>query len=134
MLAICQSCDVPLEQGQVFCPKCGLKVDPNAQVKPDASIAIIMLASIGGLLAFFGLFFGLIGAIAEPAFLYVGLVACAIAALLFLLAHFGRRGQLNEWKANERSSVALSRCTYCGLQNDKGTRKCISCGAPLGPR
>ena len=134
MLAICQSCDVPLEQGQVFCPKCGLKVDPNAQVKPDASIAIIMLASIGGLLAFFGLFFGLIGAIAEPAFLYVGLVACAIAALLFLLAYFGRRGQLNEWKANERSSVVLSRCTYCGLQNDKGTRKCISCGAPLGPR
>lgn len=93
-----------------------------------------MMASIGGLLAFFGLFLGLIGAIAEPAFLYVGLVACAIAALLLLLAYVGRRRQLNEWKANERSSVVLTKCTYCGLQNDKGIRKCISCGAPLGPR
>jgi hypothetical protein len=92
------------------------------------------MASIGGLLAFFGLFFGLIGAIAEPGFLYVAVLTCSIAVVLFLLAYIGRRGQVKEWAAKESFSVIRSKCMYCGLQNDKGMKKCISCGAPLGPR
>jgi len=111
-----------------------MKVDPDAEARPGASIAVIMMASIGGLLVFFGLFFGLIGALAEPGFLYIAATTCSIAVLLFILAYVGRRRQMEEWTAKERSSIILAKCAYCGVQNDKGTRKCISCGAPLGPR
>jgi hypothetical protein len=107
-------------------------VDPEAVVKPEASIAVIMLASIGGLMMFFGLFFGLIGAIAEPGFLYAAIIICSVAAIMILLAYVGRRSQLKEWRAKEASSALFSRCTYCGFQNDKGTKRCSSCGAPLG--
>jgi hypothetical protein len=103
------------------------------EAKPETSIVFILMSAIGGLLAFFGFFFGLIGAIAEPGFLYVAIGACSIAVVLFLLAYIGRRRQLNEWKANEKAYEILSKCSYCGLQNDKGTKRCVSCGAPLGP-
>jgi hypothetical protein len=102
--------------------------------KPEASLAVIMMAGIGGLLAFFGFFFGLIGLIAEPGFLYAAAVICTIATVLFAFAFLGRRKQLKEWKASEESSITSARCSYCGLQNDEGTRKCESCGAPLGSR
>lgn len=134
MLATCQSCDAPLGQGQVYCPKCGSKVDPDALVKPELSLAVIMLVSVGGLIMFFGLFFGLIGFIAEPGFLYAAAVICSVAAIMILLAYAGRRRQMKEWRAKEASSAISSKCTYCGLQNDKGLKRCISCGAPLGPR
>jgi hypothetical protein len=133
-LATCQSCEAQLGQGQSFCPFCGKKAVPYVEEKPEPSIAVIMMAGIGGLLAFFGFFFGLIGAIAVQGFLYAAFLTCAIAAVLFLLAYHNRKKQMDDWKAKESTSIILARCSYCGLQNDKGTKKCESCGAPLGPR
>jgi predicted lipid-binding transport protein (Tim44 family) len=102
--------------------------------KPEPPLSAIMMAAIGGLLAFFGLFFGLIAAIAEPGFLAVALITCGIATVLFFLAFLSRRNQLREWKVQEERSIMFAKCVYCGLQNDKGIRKCQSCGAPLGQR
>jgi hypothetical protein len=39
--------------------------------KPEPTIVVILMAGIGGLLVFFGFFFGLIGAIAVQGFLCV---------------------------------------------------------------
>src|SRR5665647_2237008 len=66
--------------------------------KPDASIVMILIAGIGGMLAFFGLSFGLVAAVADSGFLIVCLVACAISLTLFILAYVARRRQLTEWR------------------------------------
>jgi hypothetical protein len=89
------------------------------------------MAGIGGLLAFFGLSFGLVAAIADPGFLIVSLVACAIAVSLFIVAYAARRKQIGEWKKLEEMALASARCDYCDSQNPKGSKKCESCGAPL---
>jgi len=89
------------------------------------------MAGIGGLLAFFGLSFGLVAAIAEPGFLIVSLVACAIAFSLFILAYVARRRQIGKWERSEEMTLASARCSYCDSQNPKGAKKCESCGAPL---
>jgi hypothetical protein len=52
-------------------------IENNA--KPEPSVVIMLMGEIGGLLAFFNLSFGLVAAIAEPGFLVVCLVTCAIA-------------------------------------------------------
>ncbi len=89
------------------------------------------MAGIGGMIAFFGLSFGLVAAVADPGFLIVALVACGIALALFVLAYVGRRRQLEEWKARTEKDAAKASCAYCGFQNATGSRKCESCGAPL---
>lgn len=99
--------------------------------KPEPSIAATLMAGIGGLLAFFGLSFGLVAAIAEPGFLIVCLVTCAIAISLFIMAYAARRRQIGEWERAEEIAVASAKCDYCGSQNHIGTNKCESCGAPL---
>jgi hypothetical protein len=132
-LAKCQSCDAELLEGQGFCPRCGRKASNSLEDRPDASITVLMMAGVGGLLAFFGLSFGLVAAIAEPGFLTVALMTCGIALALFVLAYFSRRRQLNEWKAHQASLNLLAKCSYCGLQNDVGSKRCESCGGPLGP-
>ncbi len=91
------------------------------------------MAGIGGMLAFFGLSFGLVALIAEPGFLTVALIACGIALALFILAYISRRNQLKEWNAHQKSLTSKAKCAYCGLQNASGSSKCLSCGAPLGP-
>jgi hypothetical protein len=90
-----------------------------------------MMAGVGGLLAFFGLSFGLVAALAEPGFLVVCLSTCAVAVSLFIIAYVARKKQLKEWAKMEESAVASAKCDYCGSQNPKGTMKCESCGAPL---
>lgn len=108
--------------------------DEIEAVAPEASLAAIMMAGVGGLLAFFGLSFGLVAAVADPGFLIVALVTCCIAAALFMLAYVSRRNQLRHWQAQEEKVTLLAKCSYCGLQNSKGRNKCLSCGAPLGHR
>jgi len=106
-------------------------MSPEKPVKPDPSISVILMAGIGGMLAFFGLFFGLVAAIAESSFLIVCLVACSIAILLFLIAFAARRKQIGEWKKVEELAISSARCNYCGSQNLRGAHKCETCGAPL---
>ncbi len=116
---------------QTNCPSCDNDIGLEMASRPEPSIVAILMASIGGLLAFFGLFFGLVAAVAESAFLIVSLVTCAIAASLFVLAYVARRKQIGEWERREEKSLASARCDYCGSQNQKGESKCKSCGAPL---
>jgi membrane protein implicated in regulation of membrane protease activity len=99
--------------------------------KPEAEAATIILASVGGMLGFFGLFFALIAAIAEPGFWTVALGAILIAIILFLLSLLSRRRQLKDWRALQSQRKGRARCQYCGTQNEPASRKCESCGAPL---
>ncbi len=99
--------------------------------KPEPSMPIMLMAGIGGMIAFFGLSFGLVAAVAEPGFVTVAAIACGIALALFVLAYAGRRRQLDEWRRRSEKATAKASCTYCGFQNPDGARKCESCGAPL---
>ena len=99
--------------------------------KPEPSTVTILMAGIGGLLAFFGLSFGLVAAVAEPGFLIVCLITCVIAVSLFMMAYAARKKQIGNWERAEEMALASARCNYCGSQNPKGAKKCESCGAPL---
>lgn len=100
-------------------------------VKPEPSVVTLLMAGIGGLLAFFGLSFGLVAAVTEPGFLIVCLITCAIAISLFIMAYVARRKQIAEWQRIEEKALSSARCEYCDSQNPKGAKKCESCGAPL---
>ena len=119
------------EEDHEVCSSCGNGAGNEKVTKPEPSMAVILMAGIGGLLAFFGLSFGLVAAVAEPGFLIVCLVACAIAVSLFVMAYAARRRQIGEWERAEEIAVASARCAYCDSQNPKGAQKCESCGAPL---
>jgi hypothetical protein len=106
-------------------------VVPGEEVRPEATATSIVMAGVGGILAFFGMFFALIGAIAESGFLTAGLAACGIALVLFVLAYISRRRQLADWRKRRDESMIAAICCYCGFQNARGIRKCESCGAPL---
>ncbi len=131
LLVNCPVCDSQLEAGQVFCPQCGSRVVQGEAPKPEPSMPVMLMAGIGGMIAFFGLSFGLVAAVAEPGFFIVAIVACAIAVALFVLAYVGRRRQLEEWKNRTQKEAAKASCAYCGFQNAVGAHKCESCGAPL---
>ena len=107
------------------------EVNVERDAKPEPSIITLLMAGIGGLLAFFGLSFGLVAAIAEPGFLIVCLITCAIAISLFIMAYVARRKQIGEWQRMEEKASSSARCDYCDSQNPKGAKKCESCGAPL---
>ncbi|MCU0861353.1 MAG: zinc finger Ran-binding domain-containing protein [Methanomassiliicoccales archaeon] len=94
-------------------------------------MAVILLASLGGLIAFFGLFFGIVGAVAEGGFIYVSLVACSLAIIMIAISYFSRRRQLHDWRQERQLDASLANCAYCGYHNEVGSRKCESCGAPL---
>ena len=119
------------EKNHGVCSSCGDDVIDEKATKPEPSMAVILMASIGGMLAFFGLSFGLVAAVADSGFLIVCLVACAIAVSLFVLAYVARRMQLIEWEDAEKRAMAAARCAYCDSHNPKGAKKCESCGAPL---
>ena len=99
-------------------------VNRDMPSKPEPSIAAIMMAGIGGLLAFFGLSFGLVAAVAEPGFLIVCLVTCAISISLFVMAYAARRRQIGKWERAEEIAVASAKCDYCGSQNPVGQPLC----------
>ncbi len=106
-------------------------MEEEKNAKPEPSISVLLMAGIGGMLAFFGLAFGLVAAVADSGFLIVCLVACTIAVSLFVIAQIARKRQLSEWQQSEEKAEQSAKCDYCGLQNAKGAKKCESCGAPL---
>ncbi len=99
--------------------------------RPEPETAALLMAGIGGMLAFFGLSFGLVAAVVGHGFLVVCLVTCAIAVSLLVLAYVSRKRQLGEWQRAEQAARAAARCEYCGTQNRKGAVECESCGARL---
>lgn len=104
---------------------------PQAPKGPQLPISAIVLASVGGMLLFMGLFFLLIAGLGVTGFLIPALAIVAVASLMMLSAW-------NTWRKirvrhEERQQEEKERllCDYCGGMNAEGDLQCRFCGAPL---
>lgn len=102
--------------------------DPNDHPIP---VPALVLASVGGMLLFMGLFFGLIAALGVGGFLYPALIICIIACLMMLTAWRMWRTVKEERRREEQREREHLLCDYCGGMNAEGDLKCRFCGAPL---
>ena len=127
----CPHCAFEGSEEYQFCPICGHDMDSAEEKDPEPTAMVMVMAGVGAMLAFFGLAFGLVAAIAAPEFAVVSLVALAIAVVLFVLAWRSRKGQLAVADKKREKIRAESTCQYCGAQNREGAQRCYSCGAPL---
>ncbi|MHC1681265.1 MAG: hypothetical protein AB9860_08535 [Methanomassiliicoccales archaeon] len=98
---------------------------------PQLPVSAIVLASVGGMLLFMGLFFLLIAGIGVSGFLIPALAVVGVASLMMLSAwNTWRKIKVrHEEKQQEEKERLL--CDYCGGLNAEGDLQCRFCGAPL---
>jgi hypothetical protein len=106
--------------------------DPVLRTKPpQVPVSAIVLASVGGMLLFLGLFFLLIAGLGVGGFLIPALAVTAIAVIMMLSAWniWRKIGVRNEERQQKERDRLL--CDYCGGMNAEGDLQCRFCGAPL---
>jgi hypothetical protein len=98
---------------------------------PQMPVSAIVLASVGGMLLFMGLFFLLIAGLGVGGFLIPALAVIAVASLMMLSGwNTWRKLQLRHEKRQKEEKERLL-CDYCGGMNAEGDLRCRFCGAPL---
>ncbi|HIH76427.1 MAG TPA: hypothetical protein HA343_03840 [Methanomassiliicoccales archaeon] len=103
----------------------------NTPKPPQVPISAIVLASVGGMLLFMGLFFLLVAGLGVGGFLIPSLAVIAVAAIMMLVAWniWRKTRALHEERQEEEKDRLL--CDYCGGTNAEGDLQCRFCGAPL---
>lgn len=107
----------------------------NYQNRPgpqfETSALVLVMAGIGGMMAFFGFAFSIVAAAASPGFWSLAIGLFTVAIVLFSLAFVLRKKETALWKERIEEIKATGKCQYCGRVNLPGSSKCESCGAPL---
>ncbi|NYT12649.1 MAG: hypothetical protein GKC03_08920 [Methanomassiliicoccales archaeon] len=107
----------------------------KAQDRPgpqfETSVLVLVMAGIGGLLAFFGFAFSIVAAAASSGFWPLAIGLFIVAIVLFSLAFVLNKKEAASWEKRIQDIKATGKCQYCGRVNLPGSSKCESCGAPL---
>jgi|GEM_PF-1214190 len=98
---------------------------------PQMSVSVIVLASVGGMLLFMGLFFLLVAGLGVGGFLVPALAVIAIAAIMMLSAWNMWRKTKDHHEERRLEEKERLLCDYCGGMNADGDLQCRFCGAPL---
>lgn len=99
--------------------------------KPQVPVSAIVLASVGGMLLFMGLFFLLIAGLGVGGFLIPSLAVIAVAVVMMLSAwNIWRKIRVRQEEREKEEKERLL-CDYCGGMNAEGDLQCRFCGAPL---
>ncbi|HNX47004.1 MAG TPA: hypothetical protein PLC39_00575 [Methanomassiliicoccales archaeon] len=98
---------------------------------PQVPLPAIILASVGGMILFMGLFFLLVAGLGVDGFLVPALVVIAVAVLMMLSAWFIWRKTRVSHEDRLRKNEERLLCDYCGGMNAEGDLRCRFCGAPL---
>jgi membrane protein required for beta-lactamase induction len=104
------------------CPDC----EPEEQ-----TIAPILLLSLGGMLLFFSIGFGIVWWVADQFFMWSTLVLLTIGGGMMLVGYRIFRQNAKARKQRHMNDLARSKCSYCGGQNQENEQRCQFCGAPL---
>ncbi len=98
---------------------------------PQLPISAIVLASVGGMLLFIGLFFLLVAGLGVGGFLIPSLAVIAVAIIMMLVAwNVWRKIRVRHEERQQEENERLL-CDYCGGMNAEGDLQCRFCGAPL---
>lgn len=98
---------------------------------PQVPISAIVLASVGGMLLFMGLFFLLVAGLGVSGFLLPALAVIVVASLMMLVAwNIWRKTRVSHEERQQEEKDRLL-CDYCGGMNAEGDLQCRFCGAPL---
>jgi len=104
---------------------------PQASKVPQVPVSAIVLASVGGMLLFMGLFFLLVAGLGVGGFLIPSLAVIAVAVIMMLVAwNIWRRTRAHHEERQKEEKDRLL-CDYCGGMNAEGDLQCRFCGAPL---
>jgi membrane protein required for beta-lactamase induction len=103
---------------------------PDCQPE-EPTIAPILLLSIGGMLLFFDIFFGIVWWVAVPFFVWPTIVLLSIGGAMMMLGYRMFRQIAKARKQKHFDDMARSKCSYCGGQNNGNEQRCQFCGAPL---
>ena len=98
---------------------------------PQMPVSAIVLASVGGMLLFMGLFFLLIAGLGVGGFLIPALAVIAVASLMMLSAWNTWRKLRVRHEERQKEEKERLLCDYCGGMNAEGDLQCRFCGAPL---
>ncbi len=98
---------------------------------PQMPISAIVLASVGGMLLFMGLFFLLVAGLGVGGFLIPSLAVIAVASLMMLSAWNTWRKLRVRHEERQKKEEQRLLCDYCGGMNAEGDLQCRFCGAPL---
>jgi len=98
---------------------------------PQVPVSAIVLASVGGMLLFMGLFFLLVAGLGVGGFLVPALAVITIAIMMMLVAwNIWRKTRVRHEEREQKEQDRLL-CDYCGGMNAEGDLQCRFCGAPL---
>lgn len=104
---------------------------PKAPKGPQVPISALVLAPVGGMLLFMGLFFLLVAGLGVGGFLIPSLAVIAVAVIMMLVAwNIWRKTRVRHEERQQEEKERLV-CDYCGGMNAEGDLQCRSCGAPL---
>ena len=98
---------------------------------PQVPVSAIVLASVGGMLLFMGLFFLLVAGLGVGGFLIPALAVIAVAVTMMLSAWNIWRKIRVRHEEREKEERQRLLCDYCGGMNAEGDLQCRFCGAPL---
>jgi len=114
-------------------PKLHRMEEPVQQIPkpPQVPISAIVLASVGGMLLFMGLFFLLVAGLGISGFLVPSLAVIAVAVIMMLTAWNIWRKIRVRHEERQKEERERSLCDYCGGMNADGDLQCRFCGAPL---
>ncbi len=104
---------------------------PQTSRPPQVPVSAIVLASVGGMLLFMGLFFLLVAGMGVSGFTIPALAVCAVAAIMMLVAWNIWRKTRVRHEEREKEEKERLLCDYCGGMNAEGDLQCRFCGAPL---
>jgi len=104
---------------------------PSPSRRPQVPVSAIVLASVGGMLLFMGLFLLLVAGLGVSGFLVPALAVIAAAAVMVLAAWNIWRKSRAQHEERERKERDRLLCDYCGGMNAEGDLQCRFCGAPL---
>jgi membrane protein implicated in regulation of membrane protease activity len=94
-------------------------------------VSAIILASVGGMLLFMGLFFLMVAGLGVGGFLIPSLAVIAVAVIMMLVAwNIWRKIRVRHEERQQEEKERLD-CDYCGGMNAEGDLQCRFCGAPL---
>jgi Flp pilus assembly protein TadB len=113
-------------------PKLHRMEEPVPSTKgPQVPVSAIVLASVGGMLLFMGLFFLLVAGLGVGGFLVPALIVIAVALMMMLVAwNIWRKTRVRHEEREQKEQDRLL-CDYCGGMNAEGDLQCRFCGAPL---
>ncbi len=105
--------------------------EPTKNDEAPLPTSAIVLAAVGGMLLFLGLFFGLVAGLGIGGFIIPALGTVTLGAIMMMVGwNIWRKTRIHHQKEVERERDRLL-CDYCGGQNAEGDLKCRFCGAPL---